>query len=79
MKHDYDDDEDLVLFKQLIGKLEEKEIWNLKVSMSISKWEGTIFTLSNVSELISCQWTDSETISDFIDRTLYSITQNNGS
>jgi hypothetical protein len=78
MKHNYNDDEDIVLYKHLIEKLEEKEISNLKVSMSISKWEGTLFTLTNESGLISCQWNESETTSDFINRMLSLINLNNG-
>lgn len=76
MKSNYNDDEDVVLFKHLIKKLEEREISNLKVSMSLSKWEGTLFTLTDESGLISCQWKESEITSDFIDRMLSLINMN---
>ncbi len=62
--------DDLILFNQLVEKLKELDIHSLKVSISISEWEGTLFTLTSEDSLISCEWLDSETTSEFINRTL---------
>jgi len=68
MKYKYNYDEDIILFRLLTEKLDELEICNLKVVMSISAKEGTLFTLTDESGLISCQWQDSEDTLDFIER-----------
>ena len=62
--------DDLILFNHLVDKLKELDIHSLKASMSISEWEGTLFTLISKDGLISCEWFDSETSSEFISRTL---------
>jgi hypothetical protein len=70
--------EDLILFNQLVDKLKELDTHSLKISMSISEWEGTLFTLTSKDGLISCQWLDSETTSEFISRTLSVINLSQG-
>ena len=70
--------EDLILFNQLVEKLKELDIHSLKVSMSISEWEGTLFTLTSEDDLISCERLDSETTIEFINRTLNVINLSQG-
>lgn len=68
--------EDLHLLHSLLKCLKKEKIHNLKVSMSISDWEGTLFTLTDESGLISCQWKDSESTIMFINRTLSVLSHN---
>lgn len=56
MKYKYNYDEAIILLRLLTEKLDKLEICNLKVAMSISAEEGTLFTLIDESGLISCQW-----------------------
>lgn len=77
MKYKFNYDEDIILLRLLTEKLDELEICNLKVAMSISAEEGTLFTLTDESGLISCQWQDSESTSDFIERIKSLINMNN--